>query len=111
MTKLSVLLTITLGSCCLIFLSWLLLHFNGKVIISTLVNLQRRFRSKPETTQGNNYLWFQSPQEIEVIILGITPLALSSLFLSSFGTCINPVKVTFIVEVIIVSLLLVIFLK
>lgn len=108
MTKLSVLLTITLGSCCLIFLTWLLLHLNGKVIISTFVYFQRKLRSNPETTQGNNYLWFQSPQEVETIILGITPLALSSLVLSSFGTCINPVKVTLIIETIIISLFLVI---
>lgn len=103
--KSNIILVIFLGSIGVTFLSWLIVHFNGKTVIGIIdlimdVMPQTKNNKKPIKT------WLSVATEAEVILLGILPLAIASLVSTAGGNCFHSVPSFLLTEAIIVSLFL-----
>ncbi len=88
------------------FIAWLIVHFNGKTILSiidSVFSLSDKLQNKSKYSKKN---WLQVATEAEIIILGLTPLAIASLVSTSQGKCYNSVATFTINEAIILCLFL-----
>ena len=87
------------------FLVWFIIHFNGKTLLGILDLLHRRaVRSGVSATDKS---WLKTASEVEVVILGLTTIAIASL-LSTQGNCYNSVYSFLITEAIIIGLFILI---
>ena len=87
------------------FLVWFIIHFNGKTLLGILDLLHRRaVRSGVSATDKS---WLKTASEVEVMILGLTTIAIASL-LSTQGNCYNSIYSFLIVEAIIIGLFILI---
>ncbi|MCC0176712.1 hypothetical protein I4641_06935 [Waterburya agarophytonicola K14] len=90
-------LTATLVAC-------LIVHFNGKTVISTIDLVSSLFN---RVNKKNNYTvkkWLPIATEREVIILGLVPLAIASLISTSEGNCYHSIPSFLITEAVVFSL-------
>ena len=83
------------------FLAWLVIHFNGKTLLGIFDLLHRRAVRGVSATDRS---WLKTASEVEVTILGLTPIAIASLLSTSGGNCYSSVYSFLIAEAIIISL-------
>ncbi len=105
--ELGVVFKVFLGSVGVTFLAWLIVHFNGKTLLGILdLVISRVFnQNKLKNTSKN---WLSVATEAEVILLGISPIAIAALISTSGGNCHNSIQSFLITEAIILGLFLII---
>ena len=89
------------------FLVWFVVHFNGKTLLGTLDLLHRRAVGI-DNLSATNKSWLRTASEVEVTILGLTPIAIASLLSTSQGNCYNSIYSFLIAEAIIIGLFILI---
>ncbi|MEM7590990.1 MAG: hypothetical protein AAF383_05640 [Cyanobacteria bacterium P01_A01_bin.83] len=105
--ELDIIFKVFVGSVGVTFLSWLIVHFNGKTLLGVydlviaFITNKSKFGNVPQS-------WLSVASETEVILLGITPLAIASLISTSGGNCFNSVKTLLITEAIVFGFFLLI---
>ena len=99
-----IILRVFIGSVGITFLAWLVVHFNGKTTLGIIDLIFNRFNSSNRDRSG----WLSTASEVEVILLGLLPLAIASLVSTSGGNCFNSIKCFLITEAIVVGLFLIV---
>ncbi len=105
MESLLIIFRVFVGSAGITFLGWLIVHFNGKtllgifdLIISRIVNRNlSNFRTKN---------WLSIATETEVVLLGLCPIAITSLVSTMGQNCHNSIASFLITEAIVFGLFL-----
>ena len=103
MTDLAQIALVWIGTTGITFLVWLIVHFNGKTLcglidwFSSISGLDTKVNSRKKG-------WLTIATEVEIIILGITPLAIASLVSTAGGNCYSSINSFLITEVIIIGL-------
>ena len=88
--------------------SWLILHFNGKIIIYSFAYVYEKVSSKTKLFTAGNNKWVHNVSELEVLLAGLTPLAIISLLNSYLNTCINSLKLFAFIQIAIAAIFFVI---
>lgn len=88
------------------FLAWLIVHFNGKTVLGILALIRLLILKSQKHSNSSTKSWLQIATEAEVIILGLTPIAIASLISTSGGNCHNSIQSFLVTEVIIFCLFL-----
>ncbi|MEM8722007.1 MAG: hypothetical protein AAGE84_22390 [Cyanobacteria bacterium P01_G01_bin.39] len=105
--ELDIILKVFVGSVGVTFISWLIVHFNGKTLLGVYDLFIASTTNKSKL--GNvPQSWLSVASEAEVILLGITPLAIASLISTSGGNCFNSVQALLITEAIVCGFFLLI---
>lgn len=105
--EISVIFRVFLGSVSVTFLAWLIVHFNGKTLLGILdLVISRVFIQHKSSGTSKN--WLSVATEAEVILLGISPMAIAALISTSGGNCHNSIQSFLISEAIIFGLFLII---
>ena len=95
---LDIIFKVFVGSVGVTFLAWLIVHFNGKTLIAIIDLLTVKVFKQTN--------WLSIATEAEVILLGLSPLAIASLMATAGGNCHNSIQALIITEAIIFSLFL-----
>ena len=85
------------------FLAWLTIHFNGKTLLGIYDLVSYRGAKFARSTSKN---WLETASEVEVILLGLTPIAIASLWSTAGGNCYSSIYSFLITEAIIICLFL-----
>ena len=85
------------------FLAWLTIHFNGKTLLGICDLFSHRGAKFARYTSKN---WLETASEVEVILLGLTPIAIASLWSTAGGNCYSSIYSFLITEAIIICLFL-----
>ena len=105
--ELGVIFRVFLGSISVTFLAWLIVHFNGKTLLGIFdLVIARVFNQHKSSGTGTN--WLSVATEAEVILLGISPMAIAALLSTSGGNCHNSIQSFLITEAIIFGLFIII---
>jgi hypothetical protein len=89
------------------FLAWLIVHFNGKTLLGILDLISYRV-GKLLNSSTIKRSWLKTATAAEVVIIGLTPIAIASLVSTSQGNCYSSINSFLIAEVIIICLCLLI---
>ncbi len=89
------------------FLAWSIVHFNGKTICGTIDLASSIFPVDGEVNFAQKN-WLTVATEGEILILGITPIAIASLVSTSRGNCYSSINSFLIAEAMIIGLFLLI---
>lgn len=107
MVELNQIILVWLGTVTVTFLAWIIVHFNGRVLCSYFDLINFSFSSNHKVTITKKS-WLSVATEVEIIILGIIPVAIASLVSTADGNCYNSINSFLITEVVIISLFLLI---
>ena len=105
--ELGVILRVFIGSISIIFLAWLIVHFNGKTLIGIFDFVGSQLFKQHKFKNSTKY-WLSVATEAEVILVGLSPIAIASLISTSGGNCHNSVQSLLVTEVIVLGLFLII---
>lgn len=105
MENLAAIGAVFIGCISVVLVSWLIVHFNGKTIISTIDLIACLFARINQKSNNISRKWLTVATEKEVIILGILPLAIASLVSTYGNNCYNSISAFLITEAVILSLL------
>ena len=94
-----------LGTVGITFIAWLIVNFNGKVICG-LVDFVGSISGIDNEANSDKPSWLNTVMEVEIILLGIVPLAIASLISTANGNCYNSINSFLLTEAIIFSLFL-----
>ena len=105
--EIGIILRVFAGSVGITFLAWLIVHFNGKTLLGIFdLIVYRLFSSRKSNFTANK--WLSTATEAEVVILGLSPLAIASLTSTWGGSCHRSIPSFLITEAIIFGLFLLI---
>ncbi|MEM7757665.1 MAG: hypothetical protein AAF298_06040 [Cyanobacteria bacterium P01_A01_bin.40] len=105
--ELEIIFRVFIGSIGVTFLAWLIVHFNGKTLLG-IFDLVFALISPKNKLNESSRTWLAVAKEAEVILLGITPLAIASLISTTGGNCFNSIQTLIVTEVIILGFFLLI---
>ncbi len=103
--ELGVIFRVFIGSISVTFLVWLIVHFNGKTLLGIFDLVISRIFNQHKS-RGTNRNWLSVASEAEVILIGLSPIAIASLMSTSGGNCDNSIQTLLITEAIIFALFL-----
>lgn len=107
--ELGIIFKVFIGSLSVAFFTWLLVHFNGKTLLGIVDLISYRLFSKNYSDNNYKYKsWLATATEAEVILLGITPIAIASLVSTAGGNCHNSIQSLIVTEAIIFGLFLIV---
>lgn len=98
MTDFSYVGFVWLGTVGITFFTWLIVHFNGKVICA-LVDYFGFVFGISNQANAKRTTWLNIATEVEIILLGIMPLAIASLISTANGNCYSSVNSFLLTEV------------
>ena len=105
--EIGIILRVFAGSAGITFLAWLIVHFNGKTLLGILdLIVCRLFTSRKSNVTAKK--WLSTATEAEVVILGLSPIAIASLTSTWGGSCHRSIPSFLITEAIIFGLFLLI---
>jgi len=96
-----------LGTVGITYIVWLIVHFNGKIICG-LTDFIYSLGKKNELANLKRKGWLAIATEVEIILLGIMPLAIASLVSTANGNCYSSINSFFLTEIAILCLFLLI---
>lgn len=103
--ELGVIFRVFIGSISVTFLAWLIIHFNGKTLLGIFDLVASRIFNQYKSSDTNKN-WLSVAREAEVILIGLSPIAIASLISTSGGNCGNSIQTLLITEAIIFALFL-----
>ncbi len=104
---LAVIFRVFIGSISITFLAWFIVHFNGKTLLGIFdLVISFVFNQNKFTVTTKN--WLSVATEAEVILLGLSPIAIAALISTSGGNCHNSIQSILITEAAIFGLFLII---
>lgn len=104
--ELDVIFRVFIGSISVTFLAWLIVHFNGKTLLGIVDLVIPRILNRNKSSAIGYKSWLSIATEAEVIILGLSPIAIASLICTSRGNCFNSIQGLLVTEVIVFGLFL-----
>ena len=103
--EIGIILRVFAGSVGITFLAWLIVHFNGKTLLGIFdLIVCRLFSSRKSKVTAKK--WLSIATEAEVVILGLSPIAIASLISTWGGSCHHSIPSFLITEAIIFGLFL-----